>query len=179
MTIAKHAGQTLKMSLEGPELAKWISVHFLRQAWITNDKILDTARENRLTKQPRDPRARLRAHGGDSYQSKLHFRGLAPVLGAGHFLFKFVFKSVPELIYRAWIRSKLHLGGLASRVYVTVLFICLLSGFDGSSLFFAQSHFPMKTNAFSLFLRPDPVYQILAFRSCLPDPGHKSLATRS
>ena len=30
--------------------------------------------------------------------SKLRFRVLARVIGAGHFLFKFVFKSVPKLI---------------------------------------------------------------------------------
>ena len=43
-----------------------------------------------------------------------HFRGLARVLGDGHFLFKFVFKSAPKPILAALGPSRSHFRGLAS-----------------------------------------------------------------
>ena len=47
----------------------------------------------------------------------------ARVLGAGPFLFKFVFKSVPKLIWRARVRSKLNFGAVA-RVLGAGNFLC-------------------------------------------------------
>ena len=44
---------------------------------------------------------------------KLHFRGVAHVLSASHFVFEAVFKRVPKLIWRAWVPSQINLLGLA------------------------------------------------------------------
>ena len=54
------------------------------------------------------------------------------MLGAGHFL-KLVFKSVPTLIWRAWVPFKLHFRGLAPRLCDTIWMLCL-DPFDGLGL---------------------------------------------